>query len=341
MATPIQGAYGTVSQLAGANPQDYIAGLNPLQALAGQTAQQAGGGNYMGDAAAMTKLYGTGSAGSYAPANATAQSLLDNLSAYQNPYTDAVVRSSLNDFDVNAGHTLGQQRLDMGGSGAFGGSGAGLTQSMTQGELARARGSLDSGLRDQGFNTATTLSGQDAQRRQDVSLANANAANQAGQFNATSHNQALDRGMAAGAQIGQLGTANDASIRANAATQDAIGGDLRSVAQSQAGAPLALSSWANTNYAGLPSQLFVGQHTVGDGTDTTKTSDPLGSIAGLAMGLGSMGLAPFTGGASMGGLAGLLGMNSNAAVSGLAKMFGSGTSLLSNPGAMSQMSGLY
>jgi hypothetical protein len=271
--------------------------LNPLQILAGQTAQQAGGGNYFGDAAAMSKLYGTGSAGSYAPASATAQSLLTNLDQYQNPYTNQVVNSALNDFDVNAGHTLGQQRLDMGGSGAFGGSGGALTQSMTADTLARARASTDAGLRDQGFNTAATLSGQDAQRRQDVSLANANAANQAGMFNATSHNQALDRGLATGAQLGQLGAANDAAQLANANAMATIGGDQRAVAQQQAQAPLDLQGWANSNYAGLPSQLFVGQNTTG--TQTSQTKDPLGQIGNLAIGLGSMGLAPFTGGGSL------------------------------------------
>jgi hypothetical protein len=73
---------------------------------------------------------------------------------------------------------------------------------MTEGELARGRGSLSAGLRDQGFTRGAGLSAQDAGFRNDasrfnadaqtrVSMSNADAANQAAALRASAQNQFL------------------------------------------------------------------------------------------------------------------------------------------------------
>lgn len=141
----------------------------------------------------------------YDATNATAStynasSLLDGLDKYMSPYTGQVVDAALADYDYGAGQTRASQALDEARSGAFGGSGAAIGRSMTEGELARGRGSLSANLRDQGFTRGAGLSAQDAGFRNDasrfnadaqtrVSMANVDAANQANQFNAGETNR--------------------------------------------------------------------------------------------------------------------------------------------------------
>jgi hypothetical protein len=130
----------------------------------------------------------------------SASSLLDGLDKYMSPYTGQVVDAALQDYDYGAGQTRASQALDEARSGAFGGSGAAIGRSMTEGELARGRGSLSANLRDQGFTRGAGLSAQDAGFRNDasrfnadantrVSMSNADAANQANQFNAGETNR--------------------------------------------------------------------------------------------------------------------------------------------------------
>ena len=132
--------------------------------------------------------------------NYSASSLLDGLGNYMSPYTGQVVDAALEDYDYGAGQTRASQALDEARSGAFGGSGAAIARSMTEGDIARGRGSLSANLRDQGFTRGAGLSAQDAGFRNDasrfnadantrVSMSNADAANQANQFNAGETNR--------------------------------------------------------------------------------------------------------------------------------------------------------
>lgn len=146
-----------------------------------------------------------GQAQGYDPTSASAStysasSLLDGLDKYMSPYTGQVVDAALADYDYGAGQTRASQALDEARSGAFGGSGAAIARSMTEGDLARGRGSLSANLRDQGFTRGTGLSAQDAGFRNDaaranaeaqtrVAMANADAANQAAAFRAAAANQ--------------------------------------------------------------------------------------------------------------------------------------------------------
>jgi len=131
--------------------------------------------------------------------NYAASSLLEGLDKYMSPYTGQVVDAALQDYDYGAGQTRANQALDEARSGAFGGSGAAIGRSMTEGELARGRGSLSANLRDQGFTRGAGLSAQDAGFRNDaarfnadantrVSMSNADAANAAAAFGANARN---------------------------------------------------------------------------------------------------------------------------------------------------------
>lgn len=154
------------------------------------------------------------------------QSLLDNLPAYMNPYLRDVVDTSAADFDQYAA----QQRAELARKGAlaggFGGSGYGLAMGQTEGELARGRGALLSGLRSDAFKTGAGLSADDANRRQQAGIFNAGSQNerdlargqlgmQGALFNAGSLNDAAAFGANANNQ-GQMfnaGAQNDFGLR--------------------------------------------------------------------------------------------------------------------------------
>jgi hypothetical protein len=144
--------------------------------------------------------------------NATAGSLLDNLSAYQNPYNDQVRNAALSDFDQQAARD--QARLEAQGArnGAFGGSRFGIAQGQLLGDQDRARASLDAGLLDQGFNTAAGLSQSDAANRQQASLFNAQNQTGVSQFNS---------GQDAARSLAQAGFGQQASLANQAATDAA------------------------------------------------------------------------------------------------------------------------
>jgi len=316
----IEDIFGKIRDLSNLDPQSLVAGVNPLQTQAGVGAAGLTGSPWNFDAAADVTRGVTGrdysdasnimrGLGTASAPQVTVASLLQNLGAYMSPYTQQVVDTSLADFDADRGNTLGQQTLDMAGQGAFGGSGSALTRSMTVDKLARARASLDAGLRDQGFTTGANLSNLDAQRRQDASAASAQLemANRGNQLGAA--NSLAQLGLSQGDQqlrsaglLADLSTNFDANARANATTQGTIGDMLRQIQQQQQAAPLSLLSSQAGLLGGLPLALFHGQVEDGTSKTKTKTSDPVGQLGTLAMGLGALGFAPFTGGLSLGGL---------------------------------------
>jgi hypothetical protein len=129
-------------------------------------------------------------------------SLLDNLGAYQNPYTDRVVRTALADYDDNAARQRAALEAQGARTGAFGGSRFGIAEGQLGGDLARGRATLEAGLLDQGFNTAAGLSQYDATNRQQAALFNAQNQTGVTQGNAAAaNNRAL-------AQAGMVQQAN-------------------------------------------------------------------------------------------------------------------------------------
>lgn len=285
----VQGLSGDIGKLSSMDPYSLVSGPNVLQQRAANSAADLTGSpwNYEGGMNIARNV-----AGQEAP-TVQAASLLDGLSNYMSPYTNDVVNTTLAGYDKNAGMTRAQQSLDMARSGAFGGSGAAITQSMTEGDLAQRRAATEAGLRDQAFNTGAGLSNLDAGRRQDASGANA-------QLSLAQRAQQLQ----AAGLLGDLSGAMDANQRANIGTQAGMGADMRAIEQQRLSAPINLLQARTALTGSLPYNLFNGQVQDGtmNGTQTTKSSDPLGTLGSLAM----LAAAPFTGGASLlGGLGGL------------------------------------
>lgn len=236
-----QGLAGKISDLGNMDPYSLVAGADPLQTQAAQGAAQLGG-----DRGWYDKIMGgaTPSVGS--------ASLLDGLEEYMSPYTKDVVDTSLADYDFGAGQTRAQQQLDMAGAGAFGGSGAALTQSMTEGELSRGRGALSAGLRDQAFTRGAGLSSDDAGRRQQASIASAQLAQQDAALKA------------------QLGLSAEASDRSNVGLMGDIGTLMRQIEQSKLSAPVDQVATQTGLFGGLPLGLFGGKTLNETGTTTGK-----------------------------------------------------------------------
>jgi hypothetical protein len=223
----------------------------------------------------------------------------------------------MGDYDAEAGRRRAAQDLEMAGQGAFGGSGAALTRSLTEGELARGRNSRLAGLLDQMFAQGASLSAGDADRRQQASTAAAQLG-QARDIEQAQLAQARDIERArlaheggletarlaqasetarmqdalARAQLGQegelarsrLGLDGAASRRADAETQARIGAQVRAAEQAKLSAPEQALARRIEMFSGLPLGLFQGSATDSQGqrsgTETTSGAT-LGEIAQL------------------------------------------------------------
>jgi len=256
------------------DPYSYVAGANPLQT---QAAATAGGlnnnyGNW-GQAYGATAASGDTSlvnqvALDRTPPSVVAQSGAQNYQQYMSPYLNNVVNASLNSFDNQAGQTKAEDDLNLTGSGAFGGSGAAIQKALTAGQLGLARGQLQSGLLNQGYNTAMGYGMQDADRNLSAQTANQNAMLQDKQITGNQLLAALQQKLAAGTGMASTLANMDANTRANLTTQYDIGSGLRDIAQQYASAPLALQDFLTNNFAKMPLDLLHGQTTTG--TDTSS-----------------------------------------------------------------------
>ena len=252
-----QNVAGKVGQLSQANPYGFIAPSNDLQQLASSE------GGYLNGSPSNFNA-AVGETGYIMNANAPhtgAVQASPYIQAYMDPYQSDVVDAADADLAANEGHVRAQQALDLAGSGAFGGSGAALTQSMTEGELARARVSTLAGLRSQGFTQALGAAQQDAQRAQGAK-----------DLNAQLYGQQMDRSLAAARQLGDLSAAYDANQRANIGTQLQAGDDLRNIQQQKLQAPVTSTQQIVAMLSGLPIQLFTGQTQSGTQTGSSTTN---------------------------------------------------------------------
>lgn len=240
-----QNVSGRVGSLLDNNPQSLVAPPDPLQNLAAGNATNLSGTPWDYDAAEQL---------SGAVANTDTPNIADYIGRFMDPYLKNVVNATSADLDANDGRVRAQQALDLAGSGAFGGSGAALTQSATEGELARARATTLGTLRSQGY--AQALGGATSQA----------------QLQQQQENQRL----AAAQQMANIAGAYGANQRANVATQTATGDDLRNIAQQQAQAPVTSTAQIVAMLSGLPINLFTGQ--TSDGTSNTMQK---GQVTGV------------------------------------------------------------
>jgi hypothetical protein len=310
----LAGVGGALQGLMGRDPTTFVAGPSQLQTKAFKNAGRLNSSPSFGQAGSIFNEVAGAGANAYDATDAgsqgyTASSLLEGLDKYKSPYEADVVNSALSDFDYGAGATRAQQALDEARSGAFGGSGAAITRALTESDLARGRASTSAQLRDQMFTRATGLSATDAGFRNQAaafganaanqaSLANAAARNEAARYNAGAQDTALARQLAAGNSLASLGETMGADQRQNIALQGALGADQQALNQARAQAPLSVLQQIAATYGGMPLNLLSGETVTGNSTSTSKTSDPMGAIGTL----GSLALAPFTGGMSLAGL---------------------------------------
>lgn len=238
-STLTQNVANQVGGLVGANPQSQVAPVNSLQNLAAANATNLSGTPWDYNAAADL----TASVG-----QAKAPDISSYINQFMNPYLQQVVGATSADLDANDAKVRAQQALSLAGSGAFGGSGAALAQSATEGELDRARATSIGNLLSQGYSQA--LSGAQAQ--------------------AQLQQQQMQQRLGAANQLASIGSEYDAGLRANAATQAAVGDDLRNVAQQQAQAPITSTQQVVAMLSGLPINLFTGSQT--NGTSSTAAS---------------------------------------------------------------------
>jgi hypothetical protein len=125
---------------------------------------------------------------------AQAASSLHGLDAYKNVYARDYVDASLADWDAAAGRQEAAQRARMASIGnAFNNSGVAVADALQQGELARGRNTLGATLRYNALEGAFNRSGEDANRRQAVSIHNSAQSAQRAMAQAQLEQQALLR----------------------------------------------------------------------------------------------------------------------------------------------------
>lgn len=233
-----QNVAGRVGGLLNYDPQGLVAPANGLQTQAAAGASGLSGSPWNFDAAADVTR---------GVAQADTPDIASNINRFMDPYLKQVVGATSADLDANDARVRAQQDLNLAGSGAFGGSGAALTQSATEGELARARATTLGTLRSQGYSQALGGATSQAQLQQ----------------------QQQAQRLAAAGQLAGLSAQYDSNQRANIAAQQSAGDDLHGIAQAQAQAPATSAQQIVAMLQGLPIGLFTGSTT--NGTSDTKT----------------------------------------------------------------------
>lgn len=268
-----KGFGGEIGALGGVDPYSLVPGANPLQDKGFADAAGLGGmAETFGGALDMTAAAGD----SAAPRTEFVKSS-KMIGDFMDPYLKDVVDTSAADFDFNAGNVRASQDLDIARSGGFGGSGTALTKSATEGELARGRGSLLSGLRSQGFSQALQAAMAEAGRKQG-----------ANDLNAQLYGQQLDRGINAGRSLADIASTYGGEKRADLGATMAAGDVMRGIETERANA---VPDWLRARqemFAGLPLDLFSGEEMTGT-TESTETSTAKGK--GGSSGLDKIGQA--------------------------------------------------
>jgi hypothetical protein len=313
-----------------------LGGWQSLMAGAQDMAKAAGGAgaNLATSSGYNPTLMGNTALGPMAHISASTIDGMDR-SKYMDPYLNDVVNTTMADFDENAGQTRAAQAAQAGLNGGFRSSRFGLREAQTEGNLARARAATAAGLRSNAFDKATGMmqfdagqtqsaagfnAGADNQRtltqgqldaataaanaaaQNQASQFGANASNQASMFNANQSDNALQRMLSAAGLLGNQATAMGEGQRSDLASMLGVGNTQYAINQAQKDAKARQLQL----YASLMGSLPVGSYTsrtgtmngTTTGTSTSKTSNPMSAIQTL----GALGLAPFTGGASLAGL---------------------------------------
>jgi hypothetical protein len=151
--------WGQANQLS-TNPADHVAGLSPQQLQAAQLVQ----GNL-----------GVGAAGADALASRVAGQNLGGVSAedisrFQDPYTDSVVNAAGNDIEKMRQRQIAGNASSAELSHAFGGDRQGVVDAGTNEAAIRTFANTSAGLRSQGYQQATNAAMQEANQKGQYTL---------------------------------------------------------------------------------------------------------------------------------------------------------------------------
>jgi hypothetical protein len=284
----VQDLVNKIGVLGGTDPQSYVAPASGLQKQAFDQASSART-NPQYDAA----VGAIGTANSATTPLSTAanmgggESLLTGLENYVNPMLKNVVGTTLNQYDENAGQQAAALSAAGARNGAFGGSRFGQAEGQFAADNQRNRAGTEAGLLSDAYGKAYGYSADDANRRQQAAQQNAQFAQQSDLANQASHNSVIDRYLTSAGLLSGIGTAQDASGRANTALLGDLGGVQRGIEQDSRTAPLSLLQAQQQLLAGLPLDLFHGGTTTGEqsGTSTGVTSSNPSLLAQIGMGL--------------------------------------------------------
>jgi len=158
------------------DPNAFVAPMNPIQ--------QAGIGQIAGAGGGYQPYYQAGAGLTMSGAQGVGPLTQEQIGYYQNPFTQAVVGSTLANLQQQQGQQLAQQQAEAIRAGAFGGDRAGIRRAQLQGQQGLATAQAISPLLAQGYQQGVqTAVGQQGIRAQD-----------------------LQRQLAAGQQIAGMGT---------------------------------------------------------------------------------------------------------------------------------------
>lgn len=166
-------------------------------------------------------------AGSYmadASPRVSAGSLLDvDLGRYQSPWEDAVVNSTLGNFDEQSGMQRAQLAAQQARGQKFSGSGSAIERALFERGNVRDRAGTEAGLRSAGFDRATGLATQDLDRRAQVDLTEAQRLDSMSRGNAdrfTQNNQ-FNAGQVNSVGVNNAGRADEIAVN-NASRGDQV-----------------------------------------------------------------------------------------------------------------------
>lgn len=227
------------------DPNAFVAPLTPTQVAGMQNINQAAGmaQPYFNTAAGLT----LGGAQGVGPLTQ------QQIGYYQNPYTQAVVGSTLAGLQQQQGQQLAQQQANAIRAGAFGGDRAGIERAQLMGQQNLAMAQAIAPLYQQGYQQAVqTAAGQQGVLAQD-----------------------LQRQLAAGQQLGGLGAAGQQAALAGAQAQ--LGAGTAEQQTQQAGLQALYNQFLQER--GYPFQVaqFLANIAMGTGAlsgSTTTTTQP-------------------------------------------------------------------
>lgn len=246
---PAQTVAGGLSKLLATNPSSFGPTESALQQQATTSAGNLTTSPYLDQAASQVN--------GIAPVQG--QSLLDGLDKYYTPFKDQVLNPVLTDYDHQSGIVRAGQAAKEAASGSFRGSRSGIAEGATEGELARGRASTEGGLLSDMYGQATTLSGQDAARRQEAMTGNA------------------DRSMTGAGLLAGIGVDKGSQALANAQAQATQGAAQTGIDNSIAQAPLTTQAQLEGLLNGLDPSMYTGQTINSSGSGTMNGTTVTGS----------------------------------------------------------------